>query len=193
LKAWEAIMSSPIHLDEDRDTVLVDAPTWARERISSITDPALESRTAILVTAETDSRRLMPKFSGDRAMLELQRRLALDPDLIPEPSPGGAAVIWPLLTRLCSVSALAALLAWTLVSYSSVKKTPEDAAANIAAVTIANNGVNGIGVDSSRLRPTTAQTMPPPQQVQPPRAALHRLLRFLPPEVCWSRCAANRT
>jgi TPR repeat protein len=61
------------------------------------------------------------------------------------------------LTRLCSVSALAAFLAWTLVTYSSVKKTTEDAAANSATVAIANHRINVIGAESSQLRPTTAQ------------------------------------
>ena len=45
-------------------------------------------------------------------MLALQRELARDPDLIPAPSSGGAGVIGPLLIRLCSVTALAALVAW---------------------------------------------------------------------------------
>jgi hypothetical protein len=159
LNAWEAIMSSPIHLDEyNSDTALIDAPPWARERVSSVTDPALESRGVFLASLETEAKKLTPKFSGDRAMLKLQCQLARDPDLIPEPSSGGAAAIWPLLTRLCSVSALAALLAWTLVTYSSVKKTTEDAPANSATVAIANSPINIIGVESSQLRPSTAQT-----------------------------------
>jgi TPR repeat protein len=90
-------------------------------------------------------------------MLELQRQLALDPNLIPEPSSEGAAGIGSLLTRLCSVSALAAFLAWTLVTYSSVKKTTENAAANSATVAIANHRINVIGVESSQLHPITAQ------------------------------------
>jgi hypothetical protein len=57
-----------------------------------------------------------PKFSGDRAMLALQRQLALNPGLIPEPSSDGVAVVGPLMLRLCSVTALAAFVAWGLVS-----------------------------------------------------------------------------
>ena len=152
-------MSSPIHLDEDSDTALIDAPPWARERVSSVAEPALESRAVILaaIEAELEAKKLVPKFSGDRAMLELQRQLALDPNLIPEPSSEGAAGIGSLLTRLCSVSALAAFLAWTLVTYSSVKKTTENAAANSATVAIANHRINVIGVESSQLHPITAQ------------------------------------
>ena len=69
------------------------------------------------------SGKFKPKFSGDRAMLALQRQLADDPGLIPEPSFKAAPVIRPLLIRLCSVAALAAFVAWGVVSYSDVKKT----------------------------------------------------------------------
>ena len=69
------------------------------------------------------SGKFKPKFSGDRAMLTLQRQLADDPGLIPEPSFKAAPVIRPLLIRLCSVAALAAFVAWGVVSYSDVKKT----------------------------------------------------------------------
>ena len=56
-------------------------------------------------------------------MLALQRQFADDPGLIPEPSFKAAPVIRPLLIRLCSVAALAAFVAWGVVSYSDVKKT----------------------------------------------------------------------
>ena len=69
------------------------------------------------------SGKFKPKFSGDRAMLALQRQLADDPGLIPEPSFKATPVIRPLLIRLCSVAALAAFVAWGVVSYSDVKKT----------------------------------------------------------------------
>ena len=56
-------------------------------------------------------------------MLALQRQLADDPGLIPEPSFKAAPVTRPLLIRLYSVAALAAFVAWGVVSYSDVKKT----------------------------------------------------------------------
>ena len=76
-----------------------------------------------VLAAEMSSGKFKPKFSGDRAMLALQRQLADDPGLIPEPSFKAAPVIRPLLIRLCSVAALAAFVAWGVVSYSDVKKT----------------------------------------------------------------------
>jgi TPR repeat protein len=69
--------------------------------------------------------RIRPEFSGDRAMLDLQRRLALNPDLIPEPSSEDGSVVWPILGRLCAVTGLAAALAWGLVSLPAWKKAPQ--------------------------------------------------------------------
>ena len=66
---------------------------------------------ALVRRLKMSSGKFKPKFSGDRAMLALQRQLADDPGLIPEPSFKAAPVIRPLLIRLCSVAALAAFVA----------------------------------------------------------------------------------
>jgi hypothetical protein len=100
------------------------------------------------------SGKFKPKFSGDRAMLALQRQLALDPDQIPEPLSKGTAAIWPLLIRLCSVTALAAFVAWGLVSYSGVKKS---AGITTSIPAIASNHSKVVDVQPSRLRPTLSQ------------------------------------
>jgi hypothetical protein len=99
--------------------------------------------------------RRKPKFSGDRAMIALQRQLAIHPDLVPEPASKGAAVIRPLLMRFCGVAALAVLVAWGLASYSGVKKTAE-IPTTIPA--IASNHSNGPEVQPSQLRPTLSAT-----------------------------------
>jgi hypothetical protein len=146
LKAWEAIMSSPIHLDDDTDPTMIYAPRWARERIL----PAAKSLPRYRARAEVSAGKAKPKFSGDRAMLALQHQLTLDPDLIPEPLSKGTGVIRPLLMRLCSVTALAAIVAWGLVSYSSVKKTPGITTSTTA---IASNQTNAVNVQPAQLRP----------------------------------------
>jgi hypothetical protein len=158
LKAWEAIMSSPIHLDEVTDPGLIYAPPSARKRIRPVTERTMQPRTGTAAAARMISRKMKPKFSGDRAMLELHRELALDPDLIPEPSSEGAAVIRPLLIRLCSVSALAALVAWGLVSYSAVKKTAETTPAVTSVPPIASNATKRADVQQLGLRPSLSQT-----------------------------------
>jgi hypothetical protein len=155
LKAWEAIMSSPIHRDENTDSALIYAPRWAREHIPSVAGNPLRSRAGTAAAAKMKTKRSKPIFSGDRAMLNLQRRLALNPNLIPEPLSEGAAVIQPLLIRLCSVGALAAAVAWGLVSHGSVKYTVEDVAASTAA--IEGNHVKAVDAQPFGLRSTIAQ------------------------------------
>ena len=106
-------MSSPIHhLDDDTEPTLGYAPPWARERILPVAEPPPRPRARTPAAVEMSSGKFKPKFSGDRAMLALQRQLADDPGLIPEPSFKATPVIRPLLIRLCSVAALAAFVAW---------------------------------------------------------------------------------
>jgi hypothetical protein len=171
LKAWEAIMSSPILLDEDIDAALIYAPSWTRDRIPSIAESSLQSQGASAATTKMSPKKLKPQFSGDRAMLVLQRQLAIDPDLIPEPLPQGAAVIRPLLARLCGVSALAALVAWSLMSYSSVKKSVEEVSEATATSTIAGDADNVIDVQSQPTMSWTTQTLAPASEPQPVGAA----------------------
>jgi hypothetical protein len=70
-------------------------------------------------------RRARPEFSGDRAMVELQRQLILDPDAIPEPSADDAGALRPIVLRFAAVMALAALIAWGVVSIPGMKKASE--------------------------------------------------------------------
>lgn len=140
-------MSSPIHLGDDTDTARIYAPRWARGPAAE-SSPRYRARTT--APAKVRAGKAKPKFSGDRAVLALQRQLARDPDLIPEPLSKATAVIRPLLMRLCSVTALAAVVAWGLVSYSSVKKTPGITASTTA---IASNQTNAVNVQPSQLRP----------------------------------------
>jgi hypothetical protein len=160
-------MRSPIQLDEDTDPTLIYAPPWAREREPSGTDGVFRSRRGVPATRATSPGKKLkkPKFSGDRAVLELRRQLALDPDLVPEPASAGAAVIRPLLVRLCGVSALAALAAWGLVSYSGVKKTVEFIPAGASALAIASDRVTAVDAQLSHLRPTISQTAEAPSSI----------------------------
>ena len=129
-------MSSPIHLDRNADPELIYAPRGARERLVPIVDYSPEATGS---PARKTSARSSPRFSGDRAIRHLQDQLAHDPDLIPEPALATDAIMRPLLMRLCSVSALAAFVAWGLVSYSEVKKTAGIVPANTSAQAMAAN------------------------------------------------------
>src|SRR6516162_7517230 len=71
-------MSSPIHFDEDADPALMYAPPWAREQVIPAPDgPGVPGSDLDEPGRRSPGRD--PKFSGDRAMLELQRQLALNP------------------------------------------------------------------------------------------------------------------
>jgi hypothetical protein len=147
LKAREAIMSSPIDVSENVDPSLRYAPRWIRERTTA--ERSLMPINAPHARARTVARiRIRPEFSGDRAMLDLQRRLALNPDLIPEPSSEDGSVVWPILGRLCAVTGLAAALAWGLVSLPAWKKAPQmarpGASTTSAAVPAAPKSTNQV-------------------------------------------------
>jgi hypothetical protein len=144
-------MSSPIHLDEDIDPALMYAPPWARERVPA----EIAGRPATPLT-DTDERhrdptRLALQFSGDRAMLELQRQLALNPHLIPEPSAKAGSVVRPILIRLCGVISFAALVAWGMVSYHGIEKP-----VGIMSAEVSTSVISGDRVDVELLRPTIA-------------------------------------
>lgn len=148
-------MSSPIHFAKDADPKSIYAPHRARERIVPIAkrSPDLAGRSAARELSLTRSK---PQFRGDRAMLELQRQLALNPDLIPEPTAEGDAIMLPLLMRLCSVTAVAVFVAWALTSFSDVKKSAQIIPANSAAPAMTSNH----GLAEMRLLPLrqTSQT-----------------------------------
>jgi len=111
-------MSSPIPLDEDIDPATMYAPPWARERVAGA-QPDAELPPPIQAGGRGRSlAKSRPQFSGDRAMLELQRQLALNPSLIPEPYADGRSSIGAILFRLCGVLGVATTVAWGIVTYS---------------------------------------------------------------------------
>jgi len=111
-------MSSPIPLHEDIDPATMYAPPWARERVAGA-QPDAELPPPIQAGGRGRSlTKSRPQFSGDRAMLELQRQLALNPSLIPEPYADGRSSIGAILFRLCGVLGVATTVAWGIVTYS---------------------------------------------------------------------------
>lgn len=107
-------MSSPIHHPKDLDPALMYAPPWARKE----TQPASDPSPAPPIEWPPQRRRLDDGrgFSGDRAVLEVKRQLALDPDMVPEPPSlaGDRASGWTML-RICGAAGAAALAASMIV------------------------------------------------------------------------------
>jgi hypothetical protein len=118
-------MSSPIHHAEDLDEALHYAPPWARERgqreplrpaAQLVRSPPTRWRIGVADDA----------FSGDRAMVKLQRQLALDPDAVPEPPVDDIQSLWPMALRLCAVAGVAAAVAWLVISLSGTRLLRHD-------------------------------------------------------------------
>src|SRR5260370_6232884 len=99
-----------------------------------------------------------PKFSGDRAMLELQRQLALNPNLIPELSAEVGSVVRPILIRLCGVISFAAFVAWGMVSYHGIEKPGGIMPAEVSTSAISSNYVHRVDVELRRPTMAAPQT-----------------------------------
>jgi hypothetical protein len=141
MSAREAIMNSRAFRPKDVDAALMYAPPWARE-----VEPEPESNADTYDMADAgdvadvgdmdemppeddgmppaeDEAEEMPSFLGDRAMLHLRRRLSLEPEIVPPPPilleerPSALRIA----VRLCAVTAVAALVAWVVVSYSRLR------------------------------------------------------------------------
>ncbi|MGA8496258.1 MAG: hypothetical protein WB764_12310 [Xanthobacteraceae bacterium] len=118
-------MSSPIHHAEDLDEALHYAPPWAREQ--GVREPLRPA--AALVRSPPSRWRIGvtdDAFSGDRAMVKLQRQLALDPDAVPEPPVDDIQSLWPMALRLCAVAGVAAAVAWLVISLPGARLLHHD-------------------------------------------------------------------
>ncbi|HXX04678.1 MAG TPA: hypothetical protein VEJ37_10120 [Xanthobacteraceae bacterium] len=107
-------MSSPIHHPKDLDPALMYAPPWARGESQPATNPHPAP------PIEWPPQRRRPddgrSFSGDRAVLEVKRQLALDPDMVPEPpSLEGDRAGGKMMLRICGAAGAAALAALVIV------------------------------------------------------------------------------
>jgi hypothetical protein len=118
-------MSSPIHHAEDLDEALHYAPPWAREQ--GLREPLRPA--AALIRSPPSRWRIGvadDEFSGDRAMVKLQRQLALDPDAVPEPPVDDIQSLWPMALRLCAVAGVAAAVAWLVISLPGTRLLRHD-------------------------------------------------------------------
>ena len=118
-------MSSPIHHAEDLDEASHYAPPWAREQGQR--EPLRPA--AALVRSPPSRWRIGvadDAFSGDRAMVKLQRQLALDPDAVPEPPVDDIQSLWPMALRLCAVAGVAAAVAWLVISLPGARLLRHD-------------------------------------------------------------------
>jgi hypothetical protein len=119
-------MSSPIQpaKDKDRDSLLMYAPPWVREKppVVAAHEPPIEQPPQGHVVDAAG-----PTISGDLAVEDLRRRRSLTPEIVPEPKSlkGDRARAGALIAmRLSGVTAIAALIAWVVVSLPAMHRQP---------------------------------------------------------------------
>jgi hypothetical protein len=131
-------MSSPILHGKNCDPVLFFAPPWAREQARGAAEPPRRLAEQPQTGQHKDN---WPAFSGDRAALELQRQLSLDPIGVPQPPDSNSSEqsVTPLLLRACWLMAVAAVVAGAIVLIFGAKpRTDETSQVGPAAVQISN-------------------------------------------------------
>lgn len=158
-------MSSPIYQSDDLDPALRYAPRWVRERSSTAARSVPPPMRSV--------QRARPDFSGDLAMVELQRQLMLDPDAIPEPVVDDVRALKPIVFRFCGVMGLAALIAWGIVSFPSVKKAGEILSADVKTPAITDESVNLVLPQMAKAAPlpNLGRADAPPQASGPNEVA----------------------
>jgi hypothetical protein len=126
-------MTSPFDTPEDVQLTLKYAPPWARDRAQAAKpDAAQPPDKCELQRQHLDD---IQGFSGDRAVLDMQARLALQPESVPEPPSQIAAgrSIERIALQTCGVSGIAAVIAWVIVSVPNEVLPGRDALLRLAA------------------------------------------------------------
>jgi hypothetical protein len=109
-----------------------------------------------------------PDFSGDRAMVELQRQLILDPDAIPEPPVDDVSNLRPIALRFSAVMGIAALIAWVVVSLPGMKKASEIMPPDVKTPALAVNPVKLVQVRSTAAAPQVSEGVVAMNNPSPP-------------------------
>jgi hypothetical protein len=116
-------MSSPSRPRQDLDPVLQYAPPRVREQAQTQRD---ESSAAPPVDRPgRHDAKSTPEFSGDRAYVDMQRRLTLEPEWVPQPRPSlHGRDFWKTILRAGGMLGVIAIVAWLVVSTPLMKLLP---------------------------------------------------------------------
>jgi hypothetical protein len=156
-------MSSGIQDDHDLDPILRYAPPRARAQSQPLSESAVlpvDQPWPSLLTNSAES-------SGDRAIVEMRQRLALQPEWVPEPPQDSAPRrgLWTLALQASGVFGVAALLAWVVVFIPSVTQIVRTTFSRISASTDSPTPVRPSDVMASSSvasSPVTAKAPPAP-------------------------------
>lgn len=135
-------MSSPIYPSDHLDGALRYAPRRVREQLQRAFGC---SQAAVDELRPQDFGNDSETFNFDHAVVRMQRRHSLDPSVVPEPPPDLRGNYAPerMLLRLCGTAAVAAVIAWAIVTLTGTRPLKhEDAQANPAAASISTDAGN---------------------------------------------------
>ena len=155
-------MSSRTHQSRDPDAALTHTPSRVRHQAEQTIQPGPYASPA-------SSRGEHSTFSGDRAMKELQRQLALTPDKVPEPPTENVRRLTPVAAlRLCAFGGAVVLIGWAMASVSAMRKSIEPVVPASLAPPVKSNLTN-----DSRAEVVAQPTIPDHlvEAVEPPRQA----------------------
>jgi hypothetical protein len=177
-------MTSPFDKPEDVQLTLKYAPPWVRDRAQAARPDAVQA------PAESQSRRQhleeVQAFSGDRAVLDMQARLALQPESVPEPPSQIAAgrSTGRIALRTCGASGVAAIIAWVIVSAPNILQE------RLAAALSFNSDQQVSSPTITALRQHRAAVEP--RGVRPARPSSEPA-RLVEPSIVAAATAAERT
>ena len=103
-------MSSPIHYNDGSDPIVRYAPPHARQQGRAPSEAAAPPLGRPSQPPPADA-------ADDRAIIEMRRRLTLEPNRVPEPPQDVAP--WPLALQASIALAAAAVVAWVVTALPS--------------------------------------------------------------------------
>jgi hypothetical protein len=112
-------MSASTRLRQNLDPILQYAPPRVREQAHADESSAMPQADC---PGRHNPEESTPEFSGDRAIMNMQRRLTLEPELLPQPPPAiGGRDLSRTALRAGGLLGVAAVIAWLVVATPLMK------------------------------------------------------------------------
>ena len=144
-------MSAPVRQPRVNDPALMYAPPHVREHGRKSDDDPDERRSGPpLDLPQSDDADSAPEFGGDRAILNVRRRLALNPEWIPEPPIVDHRNLRTAILWMAGLLAFGAIVAWVIMSTPAVKLLLRGA---VISASFSGNGASASVPPESRSLP----------------------------------------
>ena len=143
-------MSAPVRQPRVNDPALMYAPPHVREHGRKSDDDPDERRSGPPLDWPPDDADSAPEFGSDRAILNVQRRLALNPEWIPEPPIVDHRNLRTAILWMAGLLAFGAIVAWVIMSTPAVKLLLRGA---VISASFSGNGASASVPPESRSLP----------------------------------------